>query len=170
MKNSQKRKSAKKNMTAYEYALFLLSYCARGENQIKNRLLLKKYTSEEIAQACTKLKKYGFVDDVKTANMFIEQRLSAGKSIRFIRNELLQKEFSIDIINDQIKNAEQEYPSEFDRALCVAQKKDEKLSGISEIKKTRRIMSLLQRRGYSYETTRDVLNTLRKKIMSLKGE
>lgn len=156
----KKTKTLAQKYNAYEYALYLLSFSMRSERALLKRLLIKKYPKQDVTSAMVKLKRYDFINDAQTALLLVKSRLNAGKGTYAIRAELLQKGFSIDIINNCIESAEKEFPSESERAIRSAKKKAAKWKGLSNQKKYQRMFSYLQRKGFSYEATRYVLKNL----------
>lgn len=162
MQNSKfKKRHTIKILSAYEYGLYLLSFCNRSEAALKKRLEQKRYHADEISKAINKLKQYNFINDAQTACQMIQYHLKTGKGAYAIKSKLLQKGFGIDIINNQIKKAEKEFPSETERAIHAARRRLAGWKNIPDHKKINRLISLLQRHGFSNNAINGVIKRLK---------
>lgn len=144
----------------FSYAYRFLSYRPRSEkevtNYLKTKVKLKKVSasSTTIERIIEKLKGQGMIDDRKFAKWWIEQRLRfRQKGARFIRSELRFKGIDSEII--------QEFLSDIDEKKAAKKllKKKKKLFKSEDLKIMRnKIINFLQRRGFSWETIRFVVD------------
>src|SRR3989344_530866 len=65
--------------TPLDYALKLLGYRARSEQELRQKLADKKYPSEEAEEALAKLTKIGLIDDRKLAENYVRDKLSISR-------------------------------------------------------------------------------------------
>lgn len=139
-----------KRLSALNYALKLLSYRGRSERELINRLSIKGYTDEEIKRSLEELKDIGLIDDRKIALDFKNYAKETKKlGSMGIRNFLLSRGISVDVIEEICDDNDEE-----EDAYKLIQKR---IRNLEDEKAKKRIYSLLQRRGYSFETIRKVL-------------
>lgn len=138
----------RKRPSALNYSLKLLSYRGRSERELINRLLMKGYSDDEIKGTLRQLKDKGLIDDRKLALDFINYAKETKKlgSIG-TRNFLLSRGIPEDIIRD----FSDDITDEEENALRLIEKRNFRVG------EKRKVYSLLQRKGYSFETIRKVL-------------
>ncbi len=138
----------RKRPSALNYSLKLLSYRGRSERELINRLLMKGYPDDEIKGTLGQLKDMGLIDDRKLALDFINYAKETKKlgSIG-TRNFLLSRGIPEDIIRD----FSDDITDEEENALRLIEKRNFRVG------EKRKVYSLLQRKGYSFETIRKVL-------------
>lgn len=78
------------NKRARERLLFLLKDMDKTEKQIRDKLKLGDYPEDIINNAIEFLKKYGYVDDIRYAKLYISSKQNS-KSIKQIELELYKK-------------------------------------------------------------------------------
>lgn len=78
------------NKRARERSLFLLKDMDKTEKQIRDKLKLGDYPEDIINNAIEFLKKYGYVDDIRYAKLYISSKRNS-KSIKQIELELYKK-------------------------------------------------------------------------------
>lgn len=138
----------RKRPSALNYSLKLLSYRGRSERELINRLLMKGYSDDEIKGTLRQLKDKGLIDDRKLALDFMNYAKETKKlgSIG-TRNFLLSRGIPEDIIRDMYDDI----TDEEENALRLIEKRNFRVG------EKRKVYSLLQRKGYSFETIRKVL-------------
>ncbi len=138
----------RKRPSALNYSLKLLSYRGRSERELINRLLMKGYSDDEIKGTLRQLKDMGLIDDRKLALDFMNYAKETKKlgSIG-TRNFLLSRGIPEDIIRD----FSDDITDEEENALRLIEKRNFRVG------EKRKVYSLLQRKGYSFETIRKVL-------------
>lgn len=63
----KRRRNQRKQTNPLKYALRLLKYRVRFENELRNRLKSKGFSDEEVENTIATLKKQGYIDDEKAA-------------------------------------------------------------------------------------------------------
>lgn len=142
------------------FALRLLSYCARSEHELHNRLRRKGFSEEIVKQIIVKLKEYGYIDDMEFARQWIEARcrLKPCGSYRLAR-ELREKGVSNDIIFHALAEFERNYSLD-ELCLTAAVRFCEKRTFADSCEKLRKVRAFLMRRGFSHETISRCLRQL----------
>ena len=137
-------------------AVRLLSYRPRSEAEMRSRLARLSYNRDYIEETIVHLKEMGLLDDVAFARYWIENRSSfSPRSRRLLRLELRQKGVDKETITEATESV-----SEAEDAYCAAQKKARTLSDSDYATFWRKLMSYLQRRGFSYSISKEAVNRL----------
>jgi regulatory protein len=149
---SEERRKAK------EKALNYLSYRARSEKEIKDKLKKKEFPGTIIDEVISDLKRLNLVDDFEFASLWIKDRLEhKPKGERILKLELFKKGIKKEIIQ---KALEEFYPSkteEMEIALELVKKKERRYKDLDKMVAKRRLFNFLLRRGFSYEVVREAL-------------
>ncbi|MCC6445741.1 MAG: regulatory protein RecX [Armatimonadetes bacterium] len=143
---------------AREYALKLLSYRPRSEDEIRRKLAGKGYGEDIMEAALDFLRCQKFVDDADFAQRWIEHRRQSRPMGRAgLGWELRQKGIDRNLVDSALES----YPGESEReaALEAARRALTKATGDPASRK-RKAVGMLQRRGFSWETIQDVLTAL----------
>lgn len=77
--------------SAREKAIGYLARFARSERQVRNYLVRKEFSSEEIAEAITYLRDRGFLNDASFAESVVRERIRRCDGPRKIRQMLFEK-------------------------------------------------------------------------------
>ena len=141
-----------------DYAFFLLKFRLRSENELAQRLKLKKFPEEAIKEVISFLKEKKFIDDNVFAKAWINSRLRKPLGLRRIKQELRQKGVDKEIIEEQSSGVK-DY-SEAETVLDLAKRRLNILKGTDQVIAKRRIYAFLLRRGFSPEIVIDTLNQL----------
>jgi regulatory protein len=145
---------------AVDQAARFLSYRPRSISEVKENLQKKAYDETVIALAIERLERLGYVDDRAFARYWCENRDTfKPRGARALRFELRQKGISDAIIQDVLADFE-----ETDAAYRAAADKARRLRGKDRETFRKKISSYLQRRGFNYATTRDVLTQLENEL------
>lgn len=145
----------------YERVLKFLSYRPRSEKELKDWFVKKQVGDELQKMISQKLKDLGYLNDEEFARWWVEQRMSfrpAGK--RLLAMELRQKGISSEIINQQFSNLAIKQFSEIELAQKVAEKKFKSLKHLSGLELRQKLAATLARRGFNWETIKEVLNSV----------
>lgn len=140
----------RKKLSALNYSFKLLGYRGRSERELINRLSMKGYAEDEIRSVIGKLKETGLINDRSLASSFrnyAEERKKLGAI--GIRNFLLSRGIPIDVVEEVCNNIKEE-----DNALRLVEKR---IKDYRDEGNKRKVYSLLQRKGYSFETIRKIL-------------
>lgn len=139
---------------AKEYAVLLLSYRARTAKELRDRLLRKNFSEETTDAALRRLAELKLVDDAKFAQDYAESRIrTAGRSKRLVKAELAK----LGVARPQIDSALKSAPDETTAARALVEKMTRRYSRLADKTRRQRLFSLLARRGFSYDTIRQVL-------------
>lgn len=152
---------AEEQSKAKNCALRLLSYRARSEYEIRNRLDQKGYEREIIEETVRFLKKNNYIDDYAFAKALVNDELNLKQSGEgLIRQKLFQKGISKEIIQkvlDEILDEEKSL------AACInlAEKKlNSTYRDDAPKDQMRKIVAFLQRRGYPYSMIKKVVGEI----------
>lgn len=139
---------------AKDIALKFLGYRMRSEREIVQRLRREELPPEAVERALDFLKKYGYIDDRRFAESFINEkkRLKGYGGMR-LKQELFAKGISREII-DEFSGLMSEDSESLIRAAI-----EKKLGGrrIEDRKEEQRLMGFLARRGFSFEDIREAI-------------
>jgi len=141
---------------ALNYAYNLLSYRNRTEFELKEKLLNKGYVDEIVNEVLDRLKNMNLINDMQFAEDFVEFKREKYGKIR-IKNELYKKGISTDII-DEVLSYDLSYEIETIEKIVV--KKLQEYGEIPFEKKYNRLVGLLARKGYSYDSIKIVLEKI----------
>ncbi len=140
--------NSKAKYTAFDTAVYLLTYKNRTVKEIEDKLKSKGYSETEIDKAVKKLKEYSFVDDENYTLLYIKSNFDK-KGEKLIRRELEQKGIERELIRTKIDELE------------ISEKEEEKIEAIfnkrfinmnlDDIKIQNKIYSFFLRRGFSYD-------------------
>ena len=135
-------------------ALHLLSDMDRTENALREKLRLGLYPQEIIDAAVEYVRSFGYLNDARYAENFVRSRQGM-KSRREIRAQLLQKGVPSELIDDAFEACGEE-GGEADAIRRLLEKKrfDPVCADEREIQ---RLYGYLARKGFSYETVRQVI-------------
>ncbi len=129
-------------------------------NELRLKLLRKKYDKELISEVLDSLREKKFIDDYEFGKQYAEEKIrlkSWGKNK--IKSELFRKGIPAGMI-DEIINKED--PSSLDNAEALAKKKLKVLSGRNYEKRvlSSKLYSYLLSKGYEYDIIREVIKKL----------
>jgi len=145
--------------SAVKYAIRLLAYRGRSEQELRDRLAQKGFGEDIISGAIRELKQAGFIDDLAFAGQMrryaIEQKLLGTEGVRRF---LLRKGIRRETVDAVIGFDEE---AEFANILKLAEKKL-RGSGLSpDPASMKRLWAFLVRRGYAPHVIRKALREYR---------
>jgi regulatory protein len=139
-------------------ALNLLTHRSRSERELRQRLRQKGYTTPAIDATIQRVRDWGYLDDERFAEAWVEQRqASRPRSRRALAGELREKGVDREIIEAAIKHAEIDEVAD---ARVLALDKWRKDQGQPPEKRRQRTASYLARRGYSWQVAKQVIEEL----------
>ena len=133
-------------------ALKFLKIRPRSVKELEVRLKDKEYASGEIAEAVKYLMELRLLDDRAFTVGWIRYRLARPFGFQRIIRELKEKGVADAIINEAVARAKAEYPEEI-TAMALAKRKAERLAGTDAVKRKKRVMDFLLRRGFPMDIT-----------------
>jgi regulatory protein len=140
---------------AIEAALRLLAARPRSEAELARRLRQKGFRDAVVQEVMTKLRALGYVDDRAFVAFWVAQRrTSRPRGIAALRQELRAKGITDELIEAAVTHDAEE---EFSAALALAQKHLGRLQQHDRVTQERRVIGLLQRRGFSWSVIRRVV-------------
>lgn len=141
---------------AYELALNYLSYRPRSEGEVRKRLRQKGYPEQAVEEAMDRLRRAGLVDDEAFARYWIANRDQFKPRGRYaLRQELRQKGVPDRVVGELLEDV-----NEDDNAYQAAIQRLSRWQGLALDEQRRKLSGYLQRRGFRYETIREVWERL----------
>jgi regulatory protein len=141
---------------AVNKAAHFLSYRPRSEQEIRRNLKEKETPADVIDAAIEKMTAMGYLDDAAFARYWVENRSQFKPlSHRALRQELRQKGLADSVIAEALGEL-----GESDLAYKAAETQLRKLRNRTERDFKTKMNAFLQRRGFSYSTTQDVVRRL----------
>ena len=145
---------------ATEAALVLLEVRARARREIETRLAQKGYEEGVVAQVLEKLTRLGLLDDAQFAAQWVEAKTRAGGSRPVGRRRLSSELFGKGVAKEQIAQAVEKVSNEDELALARAAA-GKKVRAVPTDRdalqaERRKLMGFLQRRGFGWETVKQV--------------
>lgn len=140
---------------AKDIALKFLSYKARSEKEVRDKLVSKEVESMTIDRVIEFLKRYDYINDEKFANSYVRERirlkLEGRKKLVY---DLRQKGIKQEIIDHVLDNTDID---EIDQAIKLLEKKVHDKTEL-DIKEKQRIYQFLLRKGFSYDIIKKVFD------------
>ncbi|MEI7682764.1 MAG: RecX family transcriptional regulator [Candidatus Saccharibacteria bacterium] len=137
----------KANMRALDY----LSRRPRSEWELRDYLKRKEYDSPTIDTTLNKLSDYGYIDDLKFAQSWINtRRLLKPTSLRRLRQELIQKHVSKEVIEMALQT------DEGDESSALKEMIDKKRPQ-TRYQDDQKLIAYLLRQGFNYGDIKDAL-------------
>lgn len=143
-------------------AINLLARRQHSKNELKNKLLVKKFDKNLISLILHDLEINGYIDDLSFARIFTDEKIKSRSWGKIkIKSELIKRGIASDIINQVIDEIFNE-SLEIDSGLELAKKKLQKLNRrkLDEKKIQTSIYSFLISRGYDYEACKEIYSKL----------
>ena len=145
---------------ATEAALVLLEVRARARREIQTRLAQKGYEEGVVAQVLEKLTRLGLLDDAQFAAQWVEAKTRVGGSRPVGRRRLSSELYGKGVAKEQIAQAVEAVTNEAELALAraAAGKKVRLVPTDRDALQAerRKLMGFLQRRGFGWETVKQV--------------
>ncbi|MBQ2888948.1 MAG: regulatory protein RecX [Clostridia bacterium] len=139
-----------------EYALKLITFRDRTRKELRDKLTQKGYDENTIEDVIAFLEEYGYINDFKYAQHFINDCVNLKKwgKIR-IRSELLKRGVKRDVFESILEEAFQDGS---DDMLINQIETRFKNSDLGNVKERTRIFNFFLRRGYCAEEIKGALN------------
>lgn len=143
---------------AKEDAYRLLSFRARAEKEIEDRLRRKGYEDDIIGEAVASLRAHGYVDDASFARSWVASR-GGTRGRRALAHELRQKGVAAEVAAETLDEAKSD-EDELAAARAAARKKVGARPADQSREAKARLAAFLQRRGFGWEVIRPLLGEL----------
>lgn len=140
-----------------EYALRLLSFKDRTENEIRKKLSEKGFGEEEVEEVIVFLKEYGYVNDLRYAEKFISDAVKIKKwGHNRIVSELLMRGVDKETILLKMEDSEEDEGE----IITDEIKKRFKNADFSDRRVKMRVYSYFARRGFSSSDIYKAMNSV----------
>jgi len=157
----QRLQQAESDNKAWEAALRLLEVRPRAERELRDRLIRKQFTPEQIDSVIERLRRLELLDDAHFARLWVQNRAATRpKGSQMLRRELLSKGVDRQIVDETVTAA---LDPEAEMRACeqVARQAFRRYAKLTDRQEfQRKLGGMLQRRGFSWETVRPVLQQL----------
>ena len=131
-------------------ALRFLKIRPRSIKELEVKLEDKGFAASEIAEAVEYCRQSRLLDDRAFTVAWVQYRLARPFGFQRIIRELKEKGVEESIIAQAIGRAKEEF-SEEEAARALAQRRAERLTGIDPVKRKKRVLDFLIRRGFPME-------------------
>ncbi|HNV86690.1 MAG TPA: regulatory protein RecX [Candidatus Omnitrophota bacterium] len=148
------------NREAWDYALKLLAIRKRTSRQLQRRLIDKGFETAAVAQIVKSLTEKKLLDDADYAQSFVQEKQAVrplGK--RRLAYELKAKGIPGSVIDSALEGVTEETERETARNLALA--RAAAFEDLSLEKKKKKIYDFLVRRGFAFDTAREIIEKLR---------
>ncbi len=141
---------------AYEY----LARRAHSQRELTVKLNRKGFEKSLIQQVIDELKAAGHLDDLEFARSFASNRLAA-KSVgkRYLSRELVQRGVNKEMVDTVLDKIYSDV-DETDLARKLACKRLPRYEHLEKVQKRKRLSDFLFRRGFDWETIKQVLESI----------
>ncbi|MFT4245714.1 MAG: regulatory protein RecX [Micrococcaceae bacterium] len=135
----------------------LLSYAPRTYHQLEQKLADKEFSTEVIAKVLQIFEDSGLINDAEFARQWVKSRSKTKKlASAALRRELRQKGVADHYIEAAL--SELSFDEQKDAAEELIESRLNRMCGLEREKKFRRLVSLLQRKGYPLDLSFEVVN------------
>ena len=142
---------------AKNYVYRILARRMYTTKEIHDKLVERGYIDEIIQDVIATLERYGYLNDRTYAEEWIQSRMRGKPKGKFaLRQELGRKGIEKSIIEDALSCAFDE-SDEQNMALDLARRKARSYSGDDPAAAKRKLQGFLLRRGFDFETVKDVI-------------
>jgi regulatory protein len=152
---------AERGSQAWNAALRLLEARPRSERELRTRLQRKQFTPEHIDMTITRLRELELLDDAQFAQLWVANRQNLKpRGAQALRQELRAKGIDRQIVDTVI---ESNVDADSERAACAEVARQALRKYANEPDRAtfqRKFGAFLQRRGFSFETIKPLLDEL----------
>ena len=150
-------------VTIHEAALRLLDHRARSEQELRTRLSMRGFGDALIDEEIARLREAGLVDDRQFARGWVEERSRMSpRASRLLRYELVARGIEPAAAEDATRDLD-----DLDAATRVATRKAMSLRGKESGEVRKRVLALLQRRGFDWDVASDALEAALRALADL---
>ncbi|MFH9354675.1 regulatory protein RecX [Kitasatospora sp. NPDC017646] len=133
---------------ARDICLRLLTGAAKSRKQLADALRKREIPEDVAEEVLTRLEEVGLIDDAAFAAAWVESRHAVrGLSRRALAQELRTKGVAADLVEQAL--AQLDHDDETDAARALVERKLRSTWGLDPQVRTRRLVGMLARRGYS---------------------
>ena len=141
------------------YALRLLKFRPRASDELRRRMLDKGFEPGMVAGIIEDLTGAGFLDDAAFARAWVQYRLNKSMGFRRIAMELAEKGVSQDLVDAAFRQV-MGHVDELEVVRRLAEKRAVKYHDIDPLKRRKRLMDYLVRRGFGMDAIMKVIRKI----------
>jgi len=154
---------AEEKHKAYLTALRYLGIRPRTSSQLHTYLLEKGFSPSIAEEVCLSCKEQRYLDDQVFARQWVDERLRIKpRSSYMLRMELQQRGIEKSIIEEAVSAVTRE--EELAAARALVEKKLRRLSGQPNPDEERKLLSMLQRKGFSHSLVQQIRGEIRQRM------
>lgn len=143
------------------------TYKPRTERQVRDYLIGREATPEEIDDVMAWLKEFRLLDDRVYAERFLDAARERKPLSRSMAKRTLARKGVPELIIDEVLHEQYSEDDAINAARRVASKKLRMISSASDKERDEKLMRFLQYRGYPWDVIRTVLHELREGTLCL---
>jgi regulatory protein len=144
---------------AKSYALRLLKLRPRSAAEIRGKMADKGHAAAAIDATVEALTQAGLLDDAVFAKAWMRSRLNRPMGLRRVSRELMDKGISKDLVRAAWDELKEDY-DELDVVCRLANKRAAKYNNIDPLKRKKRVMDYLARRGFQLDAIMKAIRAL----------
>ena len=141
------------------YALRLLKLRPRSSAELARKMADKGFDALLARQVIDDLTRLGFLDDEAFARAWLQYRLNKPMGFRRIAQELVEKGISKDAIRAHWDVVKESY-DELEVVRMLAQKRARQYNNVDPLKRRKRVMDYLARRGFQLDIIMKVIRDI----------
>ncbi|MBP3622211.1 MAG: regulatory protein RecX [Lachnospiraceae bacterium] len=149
--------NSKVRYSAFDTALYYITFKDRTKKEISTKLKEKGYSDLDIEEAILKLKEYGYINEENYAFSYIKSNITK-KGSKLISMELMNKGVSNEIIREQLLEFEEREEDVIGNILESRYAETD----FSDERALRRVYSYFARKGFRYDSISNALSFYRK--------
>jgi regulatory protein len=143
--------------TALQYAVKLLSARPYSERKLRDKLLGRQYEAPDVREALERLRRERLINDRKYAEEFVRARMHARpRAASRMITDLLARGIPLTLAKEVVAEVMPK-ADEVPLAREFVRRKQAQYAGLDDDTRWRRLAGMLARRGFSYDTIREVL-------------
>ncbi|MBV6702090.1 recombination regulator RecX [Kitasatospora aureofaciens] len=147
-RRARAEESADPETRARDICLRLLTGAAKTRKQLADALRKREIPEDVADEVLTRLEEVGLIDDAAFAAAWVESRHAVrGLSRRALAQELRTKGVAADLVEQAV--AQLDHDDETEAARALVERKLRSTRGLDPQARTRRLVGMLARRGYS---------------------
>jgi regulatory protein len=141
------------------YALRLLKLRPRSRGELWSKMAGKGYDQAVIIDVLEALTQMGFIDDAAFAKAWLQYRLNKPVGFRQVERELIDKGIPKDVIRGHWAEVKESY-DELEVVRALAKKRTRQYNNIDPLKRKKRMMDYLARRGFQLDVIMKVIKEI----------
>ena len=141
------------------YALRLLKLRPRSKGELESKMAGKGYAQAVIIDVLDALTQMGFIDDTAFAKAWLQYSLNRPMGFRRVERELIEKGIPKDVIRGHWDEVKEGY-DELEVVRTLAKKRARQYNNVDPLKRKKRVMDYLSRRGFQLDVIMKVIKEI----------